>query len=172
MEGFIGQIMMFGGNFAPRSWAFCDGQLLSIFSNEALFSVLGTTYGGDGQTTFALPDLRGRVAIHAGNGPGLSDRRLGEKGGAERETLNITQLPSHTHGIALSGSTAAADASDPTGKYLARTNEDIYSSSGPSTGMSGVTIGNTGGNQSFNNIQPSLAVNYIICLYGVYPSRS
>ncbi len=172
MEGFIGQIMMFGGNFAPRSWAFCEGQLLAISQNSALFSILGTTYGGDGRTTFALPDLRGRVAIHAGNGPGLSNRPLGARSGSEYEILNVTQLPSHTHTAQLSGSTAAADASDPTGKYLARANEDIYSGSGPTTTMGGVTVGNTGGNQSFSNIQPSLAVNYIIALFGTYPSRS
>jgi microcystin-dependent protein len=172
MEGFIGQIVMFGGNFAPRSWAFCDGQLLAVSQFDALFSILGTIYGGDGRTTFGLPDLRGRVAIHAGNGPGLSDRRLGARGGTESNTLNITQLPSHTHAALLSGSNASADASDPVGRYVAQSSEDIYSASGPTAIMGGVTAGNTGGNQSFNNMAPSQGINYIIALYGTYPSRN
>jgi len=99
LEPFIAEIIMFGGNFAPRGWAFCDGQLLPIAQNQALFSILGTTYGGDGRTTFALPDLRGRTAIHPGTGPGLSNRRLGERGGAETNTLTLPQLPTHTHTI-------------------------------------------------------------------------
>jgi len=97
MEPLIGQIMMFAGNFAPRGWAFCEGQLLAINQYQALFSILGTTYGGDGRTTFGLPDLRGRVPMHPGNGPGLSSKRLGQKGGSETNTLNVSQLPSHNH---------------------------------------------------------------------------
>jgi microcystin-dependent protein len=99
VEPFIAEIMMFAGNFAPRGWALCDGQLLSVSSNAALFSLLGTTYGGDGRTTFALPDLRGRTAIHPGSGPGLSTRRLGERGGSETTTLSISQMPAHNHTI-------------------------------------------------------------------------
>jgi microcystin-dependent protein len=112
MEPFIGQIMMFGGSFAPRGWAFCEGQLLPISQNAALFSILGTTYGGDGRSTFALPDLRGRVAIHPGSGPGLSNYRLGEKGGVESVALNVNQIPAHSHGISASNGTA--DSADPT----------------------------------------------------------
>lgn len=170
MEGFIGQIVMFGGNFAPRSWAFCDGQLLAISQNNALFSILGTIYGGDGRTTFGLPDLRGRIAIHAGNGPGLSNRGLGAKGGSEYNILNVTQLPSHNHAAQLNGSTAAADSPDPAGRYLAETSDVIYSGSDSTTPMNGAVLSNTGGGQQVNNMQPSLAVNYIIALFGTYPS--
>ncbi|MEM8909888.1 MAG: tail fiber protein, partial [Bacteroidota bacterium] len=104
MEPFIGQIMMFGGNFAPRGWALCNGQLMPISQNQALFSLLGTTYGGDGRTTFALPDLRGRAAMHAGHGPGLTDRRLGQRSGTETNTMNTLQMPSHSHIAVVGGS--------------------------------------------------------------------
>ncbi len=171
MEGFIGQIILFAGNFAPRYWAFCDGQLLSISSNTALFSILGTIYGGDGRTTFALPDLRGRFLVGPRQGPGLSDYREGERTGTVENILNVTQIPSHTHPIQLSGSTAAADASDPTGRYLAQPTEDIYAGSSPASGMSGLSIGNTGNNVAVNNMQPYLAIYFIICLQGIYPSR-
>ncbi len=172
MEGFIGQIILFAGNFAPRSWAFCEGQLLPISSNTALFSILGTIYGGDGRTTFALPDLRGRFLIGPGNGPGLSSYREGQKTGAIQNYLNVTRIPSHTHAIALNGSSAAADASDPTGRFMAQPTEDIYAGSSPASGMSGLSIGNTGGNLPVNNTQPFLAIYFIICLQGVFPSRS
>lgn len=171
MEGFIGQIILFAGNFAPRYWAFCDGQLLSISSNTALFSILGTIYGGDGRTTFALPDLRGRFLVGPRTGPGLSTYREGQTTGAVENYLNATQIPSHTHAVQLSGSNAAADASDPTGRYLAQPTEDIYAGSSPASGMSGLSIGNTGNNVAVNNMQPWLAIYFIICLQGIYPSR-
>jgi microcystin-dependent protein len=138
MEPYLGEIVLFAGNFAPRSWAFCDGQLLSISENTALFSLLGTTYGGDGRTTFGLPDLQGRTAIHAGTGAGLTPRSLGSEVGTVNKTLNLTQLPSHNHTISPLSS--------------------------PTT--------NNGGGQNHNNMMPSLAVNYIIALYGTYPSRN
>ncbi len=172
MEPYLAQIVMFGGNFAPRGWALCDGQVLSIAQNSALFSLVGTIYGGDGRTTFALPDLRGRGPIGPGTGPGLPNFREGQRGGTEYNILNTTQLPSHTHVIQLSGTTADADASDPSGRVPAQTSEDIYSSSGPTTTMTGPVVGNTGGNQSVNNMQPWLAVNYIIAIQGIFPSRN
>lgn len=173
MDPFIGEIIMFGGNFAPRGWALCDGQLLPIASNSALFSILGTIYGGDGRTTFALPDLRGRVPMHAGNGPGLSDRRLGSRGGQETVTLTTSQIPAHHHTIfAIS---AVGDSNDPSSRLLANTgafdNEYSANTSGYVT-MSSNMVGNTGGGQYHTNVQPFLCVNFIIALQGVFPSRS
>jgi len=159
---------MFGGNFAPRGWALCDGQLLSISSNQALFSILGTVYGGDGRTTFGLPELRGRVAIHAGNGPGLTNRPLGVSGGTETNTLNVNQLPPHSHPASLGASEESPNSDDPTGGILATTN--IYHNSADETVP--VTVGNTGSSQSVNNIQPFRTVNYIIALQGTFPSRN
>jgi len=160
MEPFIGQIIMFAGNFAPRGWAFCDGQLIPITQNTALFSILGTTYGGDGRTTFALPDLRGRVAMHAGSGPGLSSRRLGEKGGAENVKLTEAEMPSHSH-LVLSSSTA-----DPSNTGAFATGAANTSGSAPA-----LPVTHTGGSLPHNNVQPFGCVNFIIALYGVFPSR-
>jgi microcystin-dependent protein len=171
MEPFIGQIMMFGGNFAPRGWAFCDGQLLPISSNSALFSILGTTYGGDGRTTFALPDLRGRLAMHPGNGPGLSSYRLGQKGGAEDVTLNVNQIPSHNHSI-RAANTGGDDTDPTTGNGFGSASDDLYIEDAPGTTMPNGIMTNTGGNQPHTNIQPFQCVNFIIALQGVYPSRS
>lgn len=168
-EPFIAEIKLFGGNFAPRGWAFCDGQLLDISQNTALFSLLGTTYGGDGRTTFALPELRGRVAVHPGTGPGLSNYRLGQKGGAQTNTLTITNLPSHSHANNLA-SAAEGDANDPAGRFLAKTDARSYTSDGP--GVATAPPSNTGGGQAFNNIQPYQALNYIIALVGIFPSRN
>jgi microcystin-dependent protein len=174
-EPFLGQIIMFGGNFAPRGWALCDGQLLAISSNQALFSILGTIYGGDGRTTFGLPGLRGRVAMHPGNGPGLSSRRLGEKGGTETNTLTVPNLPAHNHAATLHASSGAGNVPDPAGSVLAKKNRtNIYSNSAtPDVTMNSasVTTANTGGGQAVNNVQPFLAVNYIIALEGIFPSR-
>ena len=167
-DPFIGEIIMFGGNFAPRSWAFCDGQLLAISSYSALFSILGTTYGGDGRTTFALPELRGRVAMHPGSGPGLSTRRLGEKSGAENVTLNTTQIPSHNHSLGVKDDDA--DQGSPVNNALA--NANIYSGAAPDAVMNSGAVHNTGGGQQHTNIQPFLCVNYIIALQGTYPSRN
>ncbi|MFH6604505.1 phage tail protein [Maribacter algicola] len=170
MEPFIGQIIMFGGNFAPRGWALCDGQLLSIASNSALYSILGTTYGGDGRTTFGLPDLRGRVPMHAGNGPGLTPRRLGEKSGTETNTLNVNQLPSHSHGVSLPAK-EEGNTDVPSGNYVAGAGLDSFGTTSDSDMATFQTL-NSGGSQSVNNIQPFQCVTYIIALTGLFPSRS
>ena len=182
MEGTIGEIRLFAGNFAPRTWAFCDGQLLAVSSHDALFSILGTIYGGDGRTSFALPESRGRTVIGSGHGPGLSDRRLGSSGGSQTNTLSINQIPSHHH--TASGTVnpgASVDegtlSNNPTDKYAAEAapGNDIYANTANvAMGQNNATITvlNNGGSQPFNNMQPWLALHYIICLYGIYPSRN
>jgi microcystin-dependent protein len=172
-EPFLGEIRMFGGTFAPRGWALCDGQLLSISSNSALFSLLGTTYGGDGLTTFALPDLRGRVPIHMGSGPGLTNRRIGEKAGVENVTISAAQLPTHTH--TMGASSQAGDSASPTGAVPAAVPLTArYSASPAAAGneMNGAAVGSAGGNQPHANLQPFQCVNFIIALLGIYPSRA
>lgn len=178
MEGTIGEIRLFAGNFAPRTWAFCDGQLLAIASNTALFSILGTTYGGDGRTTFGLPDLRGRVAIGVGNGPGLPSVRDGEKGGTDSTTLTILNMPSHNHVAQVDIKVTSDDGNsdEPAGILATTGGANIYGP-GPGDGSYGggptsVTVGNSGGSQPFNNMQPYLGLRYIICLQGIFPSRS
>jgi microcystin-dependent protein len=168
MEAFLGQIVMFGSNFAPRSWAFCDGQLIAISQNAALFSLLGTIYGGDGRTTFALPDMRGRVPVHPGNGSGLSQYQLGARGGTENTTLTVANLPAHTHDVRL---VDEATEERGEGHYLANGHPN-YGSGTPSSTLSREAVANTGGGQYFNNIQPYLCVNFIIALYGTFPSRN
>jgi microcystin-dependent protein len=174
MEPTLAEIIMFAGNFAPRGWAFCDGQLLAISQNQALFSLLGTIYGGDGRTTFALPDLRGRVAVHPGNGPGLSPKRLGEKGGQERVTLSTLEMPAHNHNptTSVAVSTGVGDEGAPTGVLAAHSGAFTEDGNGAQLGGVSTTVNNTGGGQSHNIMQPFLGVNYIIALQGVYPSRS
>ena len=179
MDPFIGEVLMFVGNFAPRGWAFCDGQLLPISQNTALFSIIGTTYGGDGRTTFALPDLRGRVPIHPGNGPGLSDRRLGGKGGSETTQITVANMPAHNHTApAVNASSDGADTPSASGAFLpsnGRGGAALYASAQGTAqplGGTGGTTGSNGGSQPFNNMQPFLGVNYIIALQGVFPSRS
>ena len=172
-EPFLGEIAMFGGNFAPRGWAFCSGQLLPIASNEALFSLLGTTYGGDGRTTFALPDMRGRVPMHPGTGPGLTPRRLGQRLGTEIHTLNLTEMPSHNHSPVMRANATSGGFATPTGNVLG--NDAIYTRGGTadvSLGSTSIISNNVGGGQPFNIMQPSLGVNCIIALQGVFPSRS
>lgn len=171
---FLGEIRMFGGNFAPRGWAFCDGQLISIAQNTALFSLLGTTYGGNGQTTFALPDLRGRVPLHPGQGPGLAPRTLGESSGTETVTLLATQMPAHTHG--LNAFNGPGTAGSPTGAVIAApvsgaTLDKAFSASS-NTAMSPASIGTAGGSQPHDNMPPYRCVNFIIALEGIYPSRN
>ena len=187
-EPMLAEVKIFAGNFAPRGWAFCNGQLLAISQNQALFSLLGTMYGGDGRTTFGLPDLRGRVAMSAGRHPGSGyDYRQGQKSGAEYNILNITQLPSHNH-IAtgkILASVQPGTTNDPTGNVLAvaktaidRSNNvdsNIYSPTATgfmATNGVNITVGNTGGSQSVNNIQPYTIIRYIIALQGIFPSRS
>ena len=175
---------MFGGNFAPRGWALCEGQLLAISQNQTLFAILGTTYGGDGRTTFGLPDLRGRIPMGAGNGPGLSQRRIGQKMGEENHILNSTEIPSHSHTSKLSvskenGTQGAATADSTigtTGVNAGRvfTESLGYNTSTPDTALNSASIvgANTGGGQSHNNMQPTLCTNYIIALVGIFPPRS
>ena len=178
MEPFIGEIKAFGGNFAPRGYAFCSGQLLSINENQALFSILGTTYGGDGRTTFGLPDLRGRSPMHAGNGPGLTPRALGSKLGTETNILHAGQLPAHNHGLAppatnivttINAVSEAGDSASPEGTFLANSGarDTEYRAMGTPAGMnvnaatstiSGFT-GNAGSSQPVNNLQPIQVIN-------------
>lgn len=178
MDPLLGQIIMFGGNFAPRGWALCDGQLIAISSNAALFSLLGTTYGGDGRTTFALPDLRGRAPVHAGTGPGINPVRLGQKGGHESITLAVNNMPVHSHTATLHAEEATANELNPESHLLAIpvSAGNIYADDtlAAERAMSpkSVTIANAGGGQSFNNRNPYQAVNYIIALQGIFPSRS
>jgi microcystin-dependent protein len=169
-EPFVGEIRMFAGNFAPRGWAFCDGQLLAVSQNDALFSLLGTVYGGDGRTTFGLPDMRGRLPLHAGTGPGLSPRRLGSKGGAERETLTTNQMASHNH--PFFANTEPADSSNPQGRVPAEVlGYRLYRESDQNENFASGSITNTGGSQPHTNLMPALCVNFIIALFGIYPSR-
>ena len=170
MEPFIGQIIMFGGNFAPRGWALCDGSLLSIAQWSALFSILGTSYGGDGRTTFGLPDLRGRVPMHAGNGPGLTSRRLGDKSGNETNTLSIAQIPPHQHNVSLPAK-EEANTEVPTNNFIAGAGFDGFGTTSDVT-MGALPQQNVGGGQPVNNIQPFQCVNFIIALQGIFPSRS
>lgn len=169
-QPFIGEIRMFGGNFAPSGWAFCAGQLLAVSGNEALFSLLGTIYGGDGRTTFALPDLRGRTPIHAGTGPGLTQRRIGERGGAETATLTTPQLPAHDHGGAIAVNDSA-NSSSPAGNTLANSSTPAYVSGG-AVGMDATAVGDAGGALSHPNMMPFQAVHFIIALFGIFPSRA
>lgn len=169
----MAQIIMFGGNFAPRGWAFCEGQLLPIASYNALFSLLGTTYGGDGRTTFGLPDLRGRTPIHKGTGPGLPAISLGQKGGSATTTLQVANIPAHGHTAQLGVSTAAGEDDSPSGNVLAQAGSEIYGSTvNGQMAADSIKVDQTGGSQSFSNMQPFLGVSYIIALEGVYPSRS
>lgn len=170
-EPFLAEIKMFGGNFAPRGYAYCDGQLVAISQNSALFSLLGTTYGGDGRTTFGLPDLRGRIAVHPGNGPGLTSRRLGEKWGSERQTLTVAQLPAHSHRLRAYSQTG--DTTTPADNtVLARDGRDrVYSTAAPDVTMA-VGTADTGTGQSFEISQPSLGIHHIIALQGTFPSRN
>ncbi|MEL7488729.1 MAG: tail fiber protein [Pseudomonadota bacterium] len=180
---FIGEIRQFGGTFAPRGWALTDGSLLAVSQFDALFSILGTTYGGDGRTTFALPDLRGRIPIGAGAGPGLSSYRLGQKVGAQTAVLTASTNPSHTHAAAtdatLKATTTLANASSPVGALLAdEQGENIYNSGTNLVDMdasavaSSTTLSTTGASAGYGIEQPSTVTNYIICIAGIYPSRN
>lgn len=171
-EPYIGEIRIFAGNFPPRGWQFCQGQLLSIAQNTALFSILGTTYGGNGQTTFALPDLRGRAPMQPGQGPGLSPRTLGEQGGSETVTLISNQMPAHTHTLNASGTTGTSSSAG--GAVLAGTapGEGGPYGSTVDTTLAPQSIGAAGGSQPHNNMPPFLCVNFIIALEGIYPSRN
>lgn len=169
-EPFVGEVRMFAGNFAPRGWAFCDGQLLAVSQNDALFSLLGTIYGGDGRTTFGLPDVRGRVPLHHGTGPGLSERRLGSKGGSETVTLTVNQLASHSHDFNANRELATEQV--PAEKVVAQGDGvDFYRDENQTQSMASSMIAHAGGSRSHINLMPTLCINFIIALFGIYPSR-
>ena len=179
---YIAEIFMFAGNFAPRNFALCQGQLLSIAQNTALFSLLGTNYGGNGQTTFGLPDLRGRLPVGTGQGPGLAGIDLGEVAGAPSTTLAVTNLPSHTHAVtgtaSQPSSSAAGNADSPNGAVPAGSaTDENYAAAGSANGAMApapvtATAGPSGGGQPFSNMQPYLGMNYVICTSGIFPSRN
>jgi microcystin-dependent protein len=169
-EPFIGEIKMFAGNFAPRSWAFCDGQLLAVSQNDALFSLFGTIYGGDGRTTFGLPDMRGRLPIHMGTGPGLTQRRIGQKIGQENVSLTAAQVPAHSH--QMKATDEAGESTNPSWQVLAQATDDAYSTASPDTNMAPAAISLNSGSQPHGNIQPFLCINFIVALFGIYPSRN
>lgn len=163
-QPYVGEIRMFGGNFAPAGWMFCEGQLLPISENETLFQLIGTTYGGDGQSTFALPDLRGRLPIHQGNG-----FIMAETGGAEEVTLTVNQIPAHSH--TLAASTEVASLSDPQGNVSAQTGTfDQFQTTPGAQFMAPQSISSVGGSQPHTNMQPYLCVSFIISLFGIFPS--
>jgi len=171
---YVGEIRIFAGNFAPNGWAFCNGALLSIAENEVLFNLIGTTYGGDGQETFGLPDLRGRAPIHFGTGPGLPTVVQGQVFGTEQVTLITSQIPAHTHPLLAAAS--KGNSASPVGAIPAADAAGItaaYSSTAPSgQQLAASSVSSVGGNQPHENMQPFLVVNYIISLYGIYPQQS
>ncbi|MEK7857261.1 MAG: tail fiber protein [Acidobacteriota bacterium] len=177
-EPFIGQIIMFGGNFQIRGWAFCNGQLLSIAQNTALFSLLGTTYGGNGQTTFALPDLRGRAPVHFGQGPGLSNYSLGQVGGTETQTITQNQMPAHNHQVLTNSSNGNASSAEnnfialPVLSGATPTAVNGYRTTQDGTTMNPQSISIAGGSQPLPIRPPYLALNYLIALEGIFPSRN
>ena len=175
MDSMIGSIVMFAGNFAPRNYALCQGQLLPIAQNAALFSILGTTYGGDGRTNFALPDLRGRDPIGQGSGPELSPINIGQHAGTPSVTLVNSNLPMHTHPLNCDNTGSGSPA--PSGHLMGRSGDrtktlPVYSSASPNATMSPATCGVAGGNQPFRNADPYLGINFIICTQGIFPSRN
>jgi microcystin-dependent protein len=173
-ECFIGEIRMFGGNFAPMDWAACDGQQLSISQNDVLYSLIGTTYGGDGYQSFNLPDLRGRTPIHMGTGSGLTPRSIGQAIGAEQVTVDSTTMAAHTHPL-VANSTNAGAVYDPTGKVLCQSTSPgkLYTAlAGTDVSMHASSVTSSGGGQAHDNMMPSLCLNFIIALNGYYPSRS
>lgn len=170
-DPYLGEIALFAFNFAPNGWYQCNGQLIAIQANPALFSLLGTTYGGNGTTNFALPNLQGRVALHMGQGPGLSNRDLGEISGEESHTLISSEIPSHNHNLAAYSGVGNSDS--PGNNVAAVNNEGIqeYSNQNPDTTMAAGTVGSYGGGQAHNNMQPYLVLNYCIAYQGIFPSR-
>jgi microcystin-dependent protein len=170
-DPFIGEIRMFGGSFEPVGWAFCDGRLLAISENDALFNLIGTTYGGDGQTTFALPDLRGRAPLHQGQSSGTQNYVIGEIGGVEVVTLTTQQIPVHNHSFVAT--TAAATATSPNGNIMATSptiESYVLDVAGPQLAANAIT--GVGGSQPHENMMPFLCINYIISLFGVFPSQT
>ncbi|MDT7542415.1 MAG: hypothetical protein QOE33_2319 [Acidobacteriota bacterium] len=165
-QPYVGEIRMFGGNFAPAGWMFCEGQLLPISENETLFNLIGTTYGGDGQETFALPDLRGRLPIHFGNG-----FILAETGGVEEVTLTVQQIPAHSHAVLCSANNG--DSTQPQNNVPAtNASVQIYRAQAPVAQMNTQAVGSVGGNQPHSNFQPYLCLDFIISLFGIFPSQT
>lgn len=163
-QPYVGEIRIFAGNFAPAGWMFCEGQLLPISENETLFQLIGTTYGGDGESTFALPDLRGRLPLHQGNA-----FTLAETGGVEEVTLTVSQIPAHSH--PLLAANAVANDPNPGGNTLGESSAiSLYQSGSPVAAMAPGAIGSTGGSQPHTNFQPYLCVDFIISLFGIFPS--
>ena len=171
-EAFTGEIRIFTGDFAPRNWAFCDGQILGVSQFQELFSLLGTIYGGDGRSKFGLPDMRGRIPMHQGTGPGLTPRAIGTRLGYETIGLSSDQIPEHNH--SMQASTKLANSVEATERVLAMTPEPFYApySDDKVTNLLDGTVGKTGGGEKHENRQPCLALNYIICIRGIYPSRN
>ena len=171
---FLGEIRMFAGTFAPRSWAFCNGTLLAISQYSALFSLLGTYYGGDGVSTFALPEMRGRLPMHKGHGPGLSPNQLGQRLGLQSVALNVGEMPAHTHSLSASSDVAAA--SSPAAAVLASQNDGdlVYTAEVAASveNLNSQTIATSGDGTAHNNMMPYLSISFIICLQGIYPSRN
>lgn len=163
-EPFLAEVRMVGFNFAPRGWAFCDGQILPINQNQSLYSLLGTTYGGDGRTSFALPDLRGRVPMHVGNGV-----TEGQKSGEETHTLSVNEIPQHQH--VAQASTNTGSTTNPTGQVLGQA-LNVYANPTATTALHAGSVTNVGGGQAHNNMQPSIAINFCIALQGLFPSRN
>lgn len=171
-DPFIGEIRMFGGSFAPAGWALCQGQLMPISENEPLFNLIGTTYGGDGQETFALPDLQGRIPIHQGQGPGISQNYIiGEKAGVESVTLTTQQIPIHSHSVLAS--TDPATSTLASGNITAATNQlEVYTENSPTKTFAPNTLSPTGGSQPHDNMMPFLVITFIISLFGIFPSQT
>jgi microcystin-dependent protein len=167
---YIGEIRMFAGNFAPLGWMMCEGQLLPISENDVLFNLIGTTYGGDGQETFQLPDLRGRLPIHQGQGIGGSNYIIGQNGGVEEVTLTVNQIPVHGHWA--QGTSADADRRNPKNALLAKSTEAAYAAPGATTQMNASLSDVSGGSQPHTNFQPYLCVNFIISLFGIFPNQA
>ncbi len=173
-EPFVAEIRIFAGNFAPRNWAFCDGQLLPVAQNTALFSIIGTTYGGDGRSTMGLPNLQGRAPMHPGRGPGLTTRRLGQTGGVEEVTLTVGEIPTHSHTLMGSTDESEFDGSSNPANHVTGTVEggkEFYAEANNLSPLNQAAVSSVGGNQPHNNMQPFLVMNFIIALQGLYPSR-
>ena len=169
-QPYVGEIRIFAGNFAPAGWMFCEGQLLPISENETLFNLIGTTYGGDGESTFALPDLASRIPLHQGTGSEGTTFQLAETGGVESVTLTVNQIPVHTH--PLLGSINQAAATDPTGRLVAKPDKSIYRPDDAGQAMAAQAVGAAGGSQPHENRQPYLCVNFIISLFGIFPTQT